>query len=513
MNCPQILYPNFTRKRRILFARFLETRALYLLCPIVVLALFTWFAISVSQASSGTPSFTAATNFPAGTNPHAVGVGDFNGDNKADLAVANSGSGNISILLGDGAGGFGTATNFPAGLTPVSIAIGDFNGDSKLDLAVANNGDVSHAGDVSILLGDGAGNFSAPTSLTAGVHPYAVVAADLNGDSKLDLAVANYDSSNASLSLGNGLGAFGAVTNFTVGTNPRALVVGDFNKDSKIDLAVANQGSNNVSLLLGDGAGSLAGAVNFGVGTGPVSVATGDLNGDAKPDLIIANFTSGNVSVLLGDGLGGFAGATNFTAGSSPYSVVIADFYGDGKSDIAVANSGAANVSLLLGDGAGSLGTPTNFPVATDPRILATGNFNADSKPDLAVPNFGANNVSLLLNSSMVTATISGTVKDTQNTPIAGATIEAINSSSQLVVATSISDANGHYILTVPLGTYDLKTTPPTGSNFRGVTIPNRSIVGDLVQDITLVPPDFLQLSGRIVDRDGQAMPNVEVQL
>ena len=66
-------------------------------------------------------------------------------------------SDNVSILLGDGTGNFSAATNFAAGDSPVSVAVGDFNGDGKQDLAVAND----NSDNVSILLGDGAGNFSA----------------------------------------------------------------------------------------------------------------------------------------------------------------------------------------------------------------------------------------------------------------------------------------------------------------------------------------------------------------
>ena len=79
-----------------------------------------------------------ATNFAAGTAPHSVAVGDFNGDGKQDLAVANDSSDSVSILLGDGAGNFSAPTNFPVGDSPLSVAVGDFNGDGKQDLAMAN---------------------------------------------------------------------------------------------------------------------------------------------------------------------------------------------------------------------------------------------------------------------------------------------------------------------------------------------------------------------------------------
>ena len=101
------------------------------------------------------------------------------------------------MLLGDGGGSFGAATNFAAGTAPSSVAIGDLNGDGKPDLAVANPG----SGSVSVLLGDGAGSFAAATNFATGSAPRAVAVGDLNGDAKPDLAVANLDSDNVSVLL------------------------------------------------------------------------------------------------------------------------------------------------------------------------------------------------------------------------------------------------------------------------------------------------------------------------
>jgi hypothetical protein len=79
-----------------------------------------------------------------------VVAGDFNGDRKLDLAVASStgGGGSVNLLLGDGVGGFGPASIFLVGNNPISVVVGDFNGDRKPDLAIAN----FSTGDVSILL-------------------------------------------------------------------------------------------------------------------------------------------------------------------------------------------------------------------------------------------------------------------------------------------------------------------------------------------------------------------------
>src|SRR5262249_49900732 len=104
----------------------------------------------------GGVSFAPVTNYAVGASPVSVAVGDFNGDGKQDLAVANYNDNTVSILLNTGTGSFAAATNFSVGSFPRSVAIGDFNGDGKQDLAVANES----SNNVSILLGTGTGSFA-----------------------------------------------------------------------------------------------------------------------------------------------------------------------------------------------------------------------------------------------------------------------------------------------------------------------------------------------------------------
>ncbi|MGA7396143.1 MAG: FG-GAP-like repeat-containing protein, partial [Solirubrobacterales bacterium] len=202
--------------------------------------------------------------------------------------------------LGNGDGTFGAATNFTAGALPLTVAIGDLNGDTKPDLAIAN----ITSNNVSVLLGNGDGTFGAATNFTAGIGPRSVAIGDVNGDTKPDLAVANggsgsLGSGNISVLLGNGDGTFSAATNFAAGNAYRSVAIGDLDGDTKPDLTVANGGSGNVLVLLGNGDGTFSAATKFAAGYAPFSVATGDLNGDTKPDLAVANYGSNNVSVLL----------------------------------------------------------------------------------------------------------------------------------------------------------------------------------------------------------------------
>ena len=151
-----------------------------------------------------------------------------------------------------------------------------------------------------------------------------VALADLNGDGKLDLVIGNEcassgctDGASVGVLLGNGDGTFQtAVAYRTGGTSgpffPVSIAIADVNGDHKPDLVVANGGSNTVAVLLGKGDGTLQPAVTYGSGgMFPVSVAVADVNGDGKPDLFVANECAdnncdGSVGVLLGDGDGTF---------------------------------------------------------------------------------------------------------------------------------------------------------------------------------------------------------------
>jgi hypothetical protein len=289
---------------------------------------------------------------------------------------------------------FVNATNFLAGTNPNSVTTADIDGDGKKDLVIANSDD----NNVSVLLNDGSGGFGAPTNYTVGMSPSFVAVADFDGNSKLDFVVTNSIDNNVSVLLNNGSGGFGTPTNFAVGTNPNAVVVEDFDGDGKLDLVVANSDDNNISVLLNDGSGGFGTLTNFAVGTNPRSVVVADFDGDGKLDLVVANSIDNNVSLLLNNGSGGFGTPTNFAVGTNPNAVVVEDFDGDGKLDLVVANSDDNNISVLLNDGSGGFGTPTNFAVGTNPRSVAVADFDGDGKLDLVVANSDDNNVSLLLN-------------------------------------------------------------------------------------------------------------------
>lgn len=155
----------------------------------------------------GDGAFETAATFYVGIAPYWLAVADFNRDSYPDLAIANYGPNNdpsqssVSVLLGNGLGKFITPIlNFVVGQRSRALAVGDFDGDQNPDLAVANTGNgMPGAGDVSLLLGNGRGGFGTPVRFTTDTSSWAIAAGDFNGDRMPDLAVANLDNNNVSI--------------------------------------------------------------------------------------------------------------------------------------------------------------------------------------------------------------------------------------------------------------------------------------------------------------------------
>jgi hypothetical protein len=264
----------------------------------------------------------------------------------------------LTILQGDGKGGFQPAPASPiaVGANPSAIAVGAFNinKDRHLGLAVTNAQDNT----ITILLGDGKGNFSpAPGSslkLASGQeNPVAIITTDFNLDGKPDLAVVNETTGNVTILLGNGDGTFAEAPGspIAVGKSPVAITSTHFDADAHPDLAVVNQADNTVSLWRGSrGDGSFFPTQNPRIATGitPAAIVSADFNADGLADLVVANSGASNISLYFGLGGGAFSDPIPLRTGSTPRALVAASFSGTGRADLAIADERVNQVTVIL---------------------------------------------------------------------------------------------------------------------------------------------------------------------
>jgi hypothetical protein len=371
-----------------------------LLVATLALAALSFVAPLASRADTCSGlSLKALPEAPAGTTPSALASGDFNRDGRLDLAVANSGSKDVSILLGDGAGGFAAAPGSPVGVAgnPIDIAAADLDHDGFQDVVVAFD---STPTAVQVLRGQAGASFAALAPTTLGPEPFPVPArillGQLTSDASYDLVVLFAAAQKIRLYQGTGLGfATTPLTDLdTPGeTNDGGTLV-DFNRDGALDVAVAVRNRGLVHVHFGDGTGRLlpgAPDVTGTTGTGPVDVAAGDVDRDGWPDLVTADSGAGTVSVFQGASKGAaltFAGSR--AAGGAPTRVALVDLDHNGLVDLAVLDASATpRLTGFSGEKSApffdTAAYPADLAAAAAPLGLAVGPFTADGRDDLAV--------------------------------------------------------------------------------------------------------------------------------
>jgi hypothetical protein len=317
---------------------------------------------AASGADSGSVSFEPPVTYgTGGYTGTSVVIADLNGDGRPDLVVVNEcisvgdcSSGTVGILLGKGDGTFQEAVTYNSGYFSNRVAVADVNGDGKKDLVVANSCVAANncsSGTIDVLLGNGDGTFAPALSYNSGTgQALAVAIGDVNGDGRPDVVVANWSSGMAVL-LGNGDGTFRAPVAYETGGDNDAVAIADVNGDGKLDVLIGDQITVNV--LLGNGDGTFQPEVaypvwiegDYPVGVGSVSVA--DVNGDGKPD-------------------------------------IVAGFEGSG-------NNGDGSAAVLLGNGDGTFQPVVNYDSgATDGVSVGVADLNGDGKLDIVITNYGA---------------------------------------------------------------------------------------------------------------------------
>ena len=292
------------------------------------------------------------------------------------------------------------------------IAVADVDANGKPDIlgmVSTDLGGTPTQGYVSTRFQNPNGTFALPpTRFGVGVDPANFVAADVDGDGRPDLVVANAGDHTVSVRLADPArpGFFlPALVLSTPGRIPLDVAVGDLNGDGLTDIVVAASFDASAGMIPPapsvmvfhqlspptPNAVQFAAPVTYFVGGEPQAVAVADLDGNGFADIAVAT-TADKVSVLLQTAAGVIASAVDYATGVQPVAIKAADLDGDGKLDLLTANFGAAvnpgtqGLSVLIqGATAGTFLAPVNYATGDRPTAVAVGDLNGDGNRDIAV--------------------------------------------------------------------------------------------------------------------------------
>ncbi|HEV7782008.1 MAG TPA: FG-GAP-like repeat-containing protein [Chitinophagaceae bacterium] len=312
------------------------------------------------------------------------------------------------VTIPNGGGGFLPTSFVPVldtatGNNPKSVCAADFDGDGKIDVAVTNTNDNT----ISVFRNTTTGgviSFAGQQNFFAGTNPVMITTADIDGDNKPEILVANMNAASVSVFRNTGSPgtvSFAAKIDFTTGGSPVSIAAGDIDMDGKPDLAVVNyDNSNTVSVLRNTSTGStitFAPRIDYITEQKPAWVAIGDLEGDGKPEVVVSTeytyytpFQHARVSVFKNNSTPGtllFGTRVDYPTQDQGKRLNLVDFNVDGKLDISVQTPGAGN-SVLRNT---STGSTISFAAKQDLGWVGSNvgiaDLDGDGKPDLALEN------------------------------------------------------------------------------------------------------------------------------
>ncbi|MFK8053434.1 MAG: FG-GAP repeat domain-containing protein [Woeseiaceae bacterium] len=322
----------------------------------------------------------------AGDGESRVVSADLDNDGDHDLIVSSGSDHSVTVFLQEKDEQLTSLGSFPAGQNPDWLSAADINGDSFVDLVVANH-ETTY---LSLLLGDGHGNlklaYNSPLQIDVSPHPHAVAVRDLDADGHADIVVDHRTGHGVLVLKGLGRGAFKTPgTIVDVGGDPYlGMAIGDVNNDGRLDIVTPNP--DGIGVILNTGLRDIGFAKPSRlVMPSPFAVGLTDLNGDGDLDLIAASDgRQTRAEIMLGNGQGEFQSANNwvFPVSAGAKTIAVGDINGDGISDAAI-SSWNSDVLIILGS-VNEFQT-VRLKYTGTPWGLAIADLNDDGKGDLVI--------------------------------------------------------------------------------------------------------------------------------
>ncbi|MDX2171179.1 MAG: FG-GAP-like repeat-containing protein [Deltaproteobacteria bacterium] len=517
------------------------------------------------RLGNGDRSFAAADVYAVGTAPNRVVVGDLDDNDTLDIATTNSRSGDVTLLRGDGMGGFGQARTFVADAEPQVVALDDFNDDGLLDVITAaqgggdggsinllrnrgdavlhavedvpaNNGptglavadvdddgaaDLVSSGDAGEVLVQSSGpdGFVTAHAIDVGGRAIGVIAVDLNGDARPDLAAVDNTNDRVVVAIATATGGFGPLQNYSVSVGPSGITAGDFNNDGRLDIAVSAIGPpGRAAVLLQQANGTFGPSRSTAVQDTPTGIAVlqSDCDANGYQDLIVANQASDTISVLRSLGNGMFEEQQTIQpidAGGGPVGLAVADFNRDGRDDFAVSDSvtpaGAASVRIFTSATCGGPYTLSASVRAGDlVKAIVARDFTGDGIVDLGVINQTANAMRVLSgNGNGTFGTRAGGAVSVSRMPIAIAAGD-LDSDGRYDLVTANSDPSANNLSVAYNCARDADCTPfPVNPPIAG----SAALRGDGNNDGIRSAADLVAVGREVMDGDGLPVEQINV--
>lgn len=415
-------------------------------------SIFSIFKNISIPGSFTTSSLAPRADYPTGSNPNGIALGDLDGDGRPDAVFNNYYSDTISIYKNiTRAIQAPVITSQPANFTAfvgysatfaVSVSSDlpifyqwHFNETNDLANATNNvltltNAQLNDAGSYSVTVTNSAGSATssnailtvspAPTNI-----PVITAVSPLSGNVGVTVTLGGSNFNEVSE---NDLVYFGAVRAMVVNASATNLSIIVPTGATFAPITVTVNGltafANQPFLPTFPGLGqinslSLASRLDLNSGSDPVRVVIADLDGDGKPDVAVAAPNSLDISIYRNISTNGSLTAGSFAprvtlsmggtgVGANPYGLQAADLDGDGRLDLIALNAFSNVISIFRnisspGDiTVNSFDARIDLPSGNIMRGLAVRDLNGDGEPEIVTANFGDNNVSVFENGSTI---------------------------------------------------------------------------------------------------------------